>query len=74
MIFSARHYSALNRVYSRMFDPVPEQVAQEAARGGKAPELMDALQRATQRGQPVQDWTPYAPEYRESSRLTATAD
>lgn len=60
MYFSARHYSALSRVYSEMFgQPVPSEVALAAARNGKAPDLMDALHQATQFQNPIRDWTPY---------------
>lgn len=60
MYFSAKHYSALSRVYSEMFgQPVPLEVALAAARNGRAPDLMDALHHATHFHDPIRDWTPY---------------
>lgn len=59
MYFSARHYSALNRVYSEMFAPVPQRVLEAAGRGGKAPALLEALQEAVETRQPIQDWKPF---------------
>ena len=68
MIFSARHYSALNRVYSETFgQQVPQEVARQAARTGKAPALMEALDNAIKFSDPILDWSPYATGLQESS-------
>jgi hypothetical protein len=59
MYFSGRHYSALNRVYSEMFAPMPQDVLKSAAQGGKPPLLLQALYQAVKLGAPIRDWTPY---------------
>jgi hypothetical protein len=60
MLFSARHYSALGRVYSETFgEQVPEEAARQAAVTGKAPALMLALTQAIKFKDPIQDWSPY---------------
>ena len=60
MIFSARHYSALGRAYSEKFgQPVPQEAAHQAARTGKAPALMEALDNAIKSNEPIQDWSQY---------------
>jgi hypothetical protein len=71
MYFSARHYSALNRVYSEMFAPVPQEVLEAAAQGGKAPALLEALHNAVEGRRPIQDWTPFGtplPQFQYSGR------
>lgn len=61
MIFSARHYSALGRVYSETFgQQVPREAAHQAARTGRAQALMEALDNAIKSNDPIQDWSPYA--------------
>ena len=64
MIFSARHYLALSRVYSDTFHPVPEAVALAAAlaaaENGRATQLMDALVQTIEAKQEIEDWKPYA--------------
>lgn len=61
MLFSGRHYEALSHLYAESFGPqVPHEVAEAAARNGKAPELMAALYQAIQFEDQIQDWTPYA--------------
>ena len=72
MYFSGRHYSALNRVYSDMFAPVPQDVLKAAAQGGKAPGLLQALHEAVRDKEPIQDWTPYETPLPQFSRQTAT--
>ena len=60
MIFSARHHLALNRVYLETFgQQVPQEAAHQAAKTGKAPELMEALDQAIKFNEPIQDWNPY---------------
>lgn len=74
MIFSARHYSALNRVYSETFgQQVPPEAARLAAKTGKAPELMEALDQAIKFNEPIQDWSRYAPGLQASSMQTEMA-
>ena len=60
MLFSGRHYEALSCLYAESFGPVPHDVAEAAARNGRAPELMAALYQAIQFEDQIQDWTPYA--------------
>lgn len=70
MYFSARHYAALNRVYSEMFAPVPPEVLESAGRGGKAPLLLQALHQAVEEGEPIQDWTPFKPNPKFPKRVS----
>jgi hypothetical protein len=67
MIFSGRQYSALNRLYSEMFAPVPQDVLLAAAENGWVPKLGQALYAATQEGLPITVWTPFGLPSRESS-------
>ena len=60
MLFSGWQYEALSHLYAESFGPVPHEVAEAAARNGKAPELMAALYQAIQFEDQIQDWTPYA--------------
>lgn len=73
MIFSGRHYSALNRVYSEMFAPVPQDVLKAAAVGGKAPSLMQALHEAVQDGKPIQGWSLFETQSLQHSKQAAMA-
>jgi hypothetical protein len=58
--FSARHYSALIRVYSETFNQnVPPAVLSHAAENGLAPLLMEKLDEAIESDEPIKDWTEY---------------
>ena len=59
MIFSGRHYSALIRLYSETFEPIPDELLDKAGRNGQAPALLDAMFEATKHGKPIQNWTPF---------------
>ena len=59
MFVSARQYSALLRVYSEMFAPVPDWVLDAVAKNGKLWHLGDALNNATNDKEPIKDWTPF---------------
>ena len=60
MYFSARHYSALIRVYSETFyQDVPAAVLRYAAENRLAPSLMQDLDEAIKAETPIQDWRNY---------------
>ena len=73
MIFSGRHYSAQIRVYSEMFEPIPEEVLARVAETGNAPAFLDALCEAVDSKTPIKDWTPFVTESQRFSEPTAQA-
>ena len=73
MLYSGSHSSALTRLYSQLFRPVPPEVSEQAAKSGQAQALMAALDKATTDRQPISDWTPFVTPRQESSRQTAKA-
>lgn len=65
MYFSARHYSALIRVYYETFGhPVPEAVQKTVASNGNAPVLLQGLRESLEAKAPIRDWTPFVSQPR----------
>ena len=72
MYFSARHYSALIRVYSETFGQgVSQEALEGAAVSGLAPALMEALDSAIREMKPIKDWSRYAAPFHGHSLPTS---
>jgi hypothetical protein len=60
MLYSGRHSEALRNVYCKMFgEPVPADVLQAASKNGMLYRLMEAIDRATDKREPIEDWGEY---------------
>lgn len=57
MLYSGRHCEAVRTVYQRMFgESIPVEVLQAANENGTLYRLIEAIDQATNSGEPIRDW------------------
>jgi hypothetical protein len=58
MIYTGNHSLALAQIYRQMFgESIPQDVAKAAASNGSYQQMMAGVDQATNRGQPITDWS-----------------